>query len=63
MIKVKFSKDESSGFQAPWKSLVIILPFGDHGEPGNTCTNFAPDKAQLTYCIVMIQDKDGRCPD
>jgi hypothetical protein len=28
-IKVRFSKDESSGFQAPWKSLVVILPFGD----------------------------------
>jgi alpha-glucosidase (family GH31 glycosyl hydrolase) len=28
-IKVKFSRDESSGFEAPWKTLVIILPPGD----------------------------------
>ncbi|AEO62178.1 f86aca90-81dd-4f33-92a2-3672da7c08b7 [Thermothielavioides terrestris] len=28
-IKVKFSKDESSGFEAPWKTLVVILPSGD----------------------------------
>ncbi|KAL6917320.1 hypothetical protein ACHAPO_005887 [Fusarium lateritium] len=28
-IKVKFSRDESSGFEAPWKTLVVILPPGD----------------------------------
>ena len=28
-VKVKFTKDESAGFQAPWKNLVIILPAGD----------------------------------
>ncbi|KAJ4253431.1 hypothetical protein NW762_010589 [Fusarium torreyae] len=28
-IKVKFSRDETSGFQAPWKTLVIVLPYGD----------------------------------
>jgi alpha-glucosidase (family GH31 glycosyl hydrolase) len=28
-IKVKFSRDESSGFEPPWKTLVVILPSGD----------------------------------
>ena len=28
-IKVKFARDESSGFVAPWKNLVIVLPAGD----------------------------------
>lgn len=28
-IKVKFARDESSGFEAPWKTLVVILPSGD----------------------------------
>jgi len=28
-VKVKFSRDESSGFEAPWKTLVVILPSGD----------------------------------
>ncbi|EEY15096.1 neutral alpha-glucosidase ab [Verticillium alfalfae VaMs.102] len=28
-IKVKFTRDESSGFEAPWQSLVVILPSGD----------------------------------
>ena len=28
-IRVKFERDESSGFEAPWKSLVVILPAGD----------------------------------
>jgi hypothetical protein len=26
---VRFSRDESSGFEAPWKTLVVILPPGD----------------------------------
>ena len=28
-VKVKLSRDESSGFEAPWKTLVVILPSGD----------------------------------
>ncbi|KAG7286516.1 hypothetical protein NEMBOFW57_008827 [Staphylotrichum longicolle] len=28
-IRVRFERDESSGFEAPWKSLVVILPPGD----------------------------------
>ncbi|KAM0541012.1 hypothetical protein ACHAPJ_013412 [Fusarium lateritium] len=28
-IKVNFSRDETSGFQAPWKTLVVVLPHGD----------------------------------
>ncbi|KAH8673189.1 glycosyl hydrolases family 31-domain-containing protein [Ilyonectria robusta] len=28
-IRVKFARDESSGFEAPWKTPVIVLPSGD----------------------------------
>lgn len=28
-VKVKFERDESSGFVAPWKTLVVVLPAGD----------------------------------
>ncbi|PTB69237.1 glycoside hydrolase family 31 protein [Trichoderma citrinoviride] len=28
-IRVKFSRDETSGYVAPWKSLVVVLPPGD----------------------------------
>jgi alpha-glucosidase (family GH31 glycosyl hydrolase) len=28
-VKVKLTRDESSGFEAPWKSLVVVLPHGD----------------------------------
>uniref|UniRef100_A0A0B7JM87 alpha-glucosidase n=1 Tax=Bionectria ochroleuca TaxID=29856 RepID=A0A0B7JM87_BIOOC len=28
-VKVKFERDESSGFVAPWKTLTVILPVGD----------------------------------
>ncbi|KAH6676938.1 neutral alpha-glucosidase ab [Plectosphaerella plurivora] len=28
-VRVKFARDESSGFEAPWKSLVVVLPSGD----------------------------------
>jgi alpha-glucosidase (family GH31 glycosyl hydrolase) len=28
-IKVQFSRDEKSGFVAPWKALVVVLPPGD----------------------------------
>ncbi|KAL1876343.1 hypothetical protein VTK73DRAFT_9586 [Phialemonium thermophilum] len=28
-VKVRFTRDESSGFVAPWKTLVVILPAGD----------------------------------
>lgn len=28
-VKVKFLRDESSGFKAPWKTLVVVLPAGD----------------------------------
>ncbi|KAF4119506.1 Alpha-glucosidase, glycosyl hydrolase family GH31 [Geosmithia morbida] len=28
-VTVKFDRDESSGFVAPWKTLVVILPAGD----------------------------------
>jgi len=29
-VKVKFTRDETSGFVAPWKSLVVVLPVGDN---------------------------------
>ncbi|KAM0325935.1 hypothetical protein ACHAQA_007240 [Verticillium albo-atrum] len=28
-IKVKFSREESAGFKAPWQTLVVVLPSGD----------------------------------
>ncbi|KAI6778970.1 Alpha-glucosidase-like protein [Emericellopsis cladophorae] len=28
-VEVKFDRDESSGFVAPWKTLVVVLPSGD----------------------------------
>lgn len=28
-VKVKFARDESDGFAAPWKTLTVILPSGD----------------------------------
>lgn len=28
-VKVRFDRDESSGFVAPWKTLVVVLPAGD----------------------------------
>lgn len=28
-VRVKFVRDESSGFKAPWKTLTVILPSGD----------------------------------
>jgi hypothetical protein len=46
-IAVKFSRDESSGFEAPWKNLVVILPSGDArtvvSEEGKTVVEFGVD--------------------
>ncbi|KAH6853129.1 glycoside hydrolase family 31 protein [Chaetomium sp. MPI-CAGE-AT-0009] len=46
-IKVKFSRDESSGFEAPWKRLVVILPPGDErtvvSEEGKTVVKIGTD--------------------
>ncbi|KAK4118267.1 glycoside hydrolase family 31 protein [Parathielavia appendiculata] len=47
-IKVKFSRDESSGFEAPWKTLVVILPSGDQrkvvSEDGRTVVELGVDE-------------------
>lgn len=28
-VRIRFNRDESSGFVAPWKSIVVVLPAGD----------------------------------
>jgi alpha-glucosidase (family GH31 glycosyl hydrolase) len=46
-VLVKFSRDESSGFTAPWKTLVVVLPAGDErivkGEDGQSATDLGKD--------------------
>jgi alpha-glucosidase (family GH31 glycosyl hydrolase) len=46
-LKVKFTRDEASGFKAPWETLVVVLPPGDQrkvsSEDGKTVGDLGVD--------------------
>ncbi|OAA66278.1 neutral alpha-glucosidase ab precursor [Cordyceps fumosorosea ARSEF 2679] len=47
-VKVKFSRDEDSGFTAPWRTLVVVLPVGDvrevQGADGRAVSDLGRDE-------------------
>ncbi|RFU80381.1 neutral alpha-glucosidase ab [Trichoderma arundinaceum] len=47
-IKVRFSRDETSGYVAPWKTLVVVLPPGDtrtiSSKDGHQVRRLGPDE-------------------